>query len=107
MDKEEDEEEKSDFSFFSFHSSFDNTTTETEEEADSANVSCKTFIKTTINPWERGKTNNLLYVHMGWHLDKEENKEEKSGFSSPSFNSSFDDAIAETGRGAETATVVS
>ena len=45
--------------------------------------------------------------YLGWHLDKQENKEEKSGFSSLSFNPSFDDAIAETGRGAETATVVS
>ena len=44
---------------------------------------------------------------LDWHLDKEENEEEKYGFSSPSFSSPFGDAIAETGRGAETATVVS
>ena len=38
-------------------------------------------------------------------LGQEENEKEKSGFSSSSFDSSFDDAIAETGRGAEAATL--
>ena len=55
----------------------------------------------------RGSAAKRTIYCLGWHLDKEENEEEKSGFSSPSFNSSFDDAIAETERGAETATGVS
>ena len=59
-------------------------------------LSCKTFNNTTINLWGLGKTHNLPYF-PGRHLDKEENKKEKFGFSS----SSFDGAIAETGRGAE------
>ena len=38
---------------------------------------------------------------LGWHLDKQENETDKSGFSSQSFNSSFEDATAETGRGGD------
>ena len=59
LDKEEDEEEKSDFSFFLLiHPS--KMKLRKQEGRQRRRLSCKVFSNTTINPWECGKTNNLL-----------------------------------------------